>query len=94
MPDQANQDREAIADVQADGGDGCGGSEGDTGTEGGEGEAEGEESGEPDCIDGRAVPVDAPEDGWDPVVSGEGEHHARVAGEREEAGVVDAWRMA
>jgi len=81
MPDQANQDREAIADVQADGGDGCGGCEGDAGAERREGEAEGEEGGEPDCVDGSAVAVDAPEDGWDAAIPCEGKHHAGVAGE-------------
>jgi hypothetical protein len=46
--DEADEDREAVGEVQADGGDGGCGCEGDTGTEGGDGEEEGEEGSEPD----------------------------------------------
>jgi len=35
--------------------------------------------------------VDTTEDGGDTTVACEGEHHARVAGEGEEASMVDAW---
>lgn len=89
MPDQPDQNGEAVADVQSDCRDGGGGCEGDAGAEGGQGETEGEEGREPDCVDGCPVFVHAAEEGGDAPVPCEGEHHAGVAGEGEESGVVD-----
>lgn len=91
MPDEAEQDRDAVADVQADGGDARGGGEGDAAAEGGQREDEAQRRGQPDGAHGAAeAGVDVVEEGRDAGVAGEGEHHARVAREAEEAAVPDA----
>lgn len=51
---------------------------------------EGEEGGQPDCVDGCAVVVDAAEEGGKTAIAGEAEHHAGVGCEGEETCVVDA----
>lgn len=54
LVDEADEDGDAVGDVESDGGDGGCGCEGDAGAEGGDGEEEGEEGGEPDGADGGA----------------------------------------
>ena len=89
--EEADEDGEAVGEVEADGGDGGGGGEGDAGAEGGDGEEEGEEGGEADGADGGLeADGDGGEEGREAAVAGEAEHHARVGREGEEAGVPDA----
>ena len=75
--DDGDEDRDAVRDVQADGGDGGGGAEGDGGAERGDREEECQRGGEPDGADGTGeAGVDFVEEGWETAVAGEAEHHS------------------
>jgi len=78
--EEADENGDAVGDVEADGGDGSGGGEGYRGAEGREGEAEGEGCGKPDCSDRASKSVVyLVEKSWNTTITAEGKHHPAVA---------------
>ena len=79
MIDETDEDREAVGDVEADGGDGGGGREGNGGAKRWDREEEREKGRQADCPDRSLVFCgDRREEGREAAVAGEAEHHAGI----------------
>lgn len=89
--DKANEDGETVGNVQADGGDRGRGREGNGRTDGGDGKEERQRGRKPDGPDRRMeAVVHMIEELGQRTVAAEGEHHAGVGGQGEEAAVPHA----
>lgn len=91
VPDEAQQDGDAVADVQSNRRNARRRGERNAAAERGQRQDEAQRGGEPDGAHGALkADVDVVEEGVDAAVAREGEHHARVARHAEEAAVPHA----